>query len=244
MQKFTTLIIIALLGSAILWADEEATQSTQDTKKSQNVQESTDTFQPYVNKNKKSQNVSGVYVGVDLGLTGSTTTMRPSPFYELKKDGLALGSFGDVKVGYKHYFTEKFAVRGYVSLGAGLRYTAIQIIGWRIAETYNHTTTALRLGIGADAVYNLSSNVGVFAGFGVDRHSWTHSVSSTGSSSSTRSETEGSTVIPKLQLGLIFSGFEIAAVYHTATVQPANSYLDYGNDIALKVGYTYTFFTL
>ncbi|WP_394954721.1 hypothetical protein [uncultured Helicobacter sp.] len=44
MQKFTTLIIIALLGSAILWADEEATQSTQDTKKSQNVQESTDTF--------------------------------------------------------------------------------------------------------------------------------------------------------------------------------------------------------
>ncbi len=233
MQKFTTLIIAALLGSAILWADDENTQNTQNTKKSQNTQESTDTFQPYVKKNKKSQNVSGILVGADLGIGFSGNTLKPGPYTIIDESGTSIGAFWDLKVGYKHYFFEQFALRGYASLGYGARLAAVNS-----GITTDYTTTALRLGIGADAIYDITKSFGVFAGFAIENHSWTHTIESLGARIS---ESEGSNVLPRLQIGIMMSGFEAGLVYYTSAIQPANGLVNYQNDIALKVGYTYTF---
>ncbi|WP_394997247.1 hypothetical protein [uncultured Helicobacter sp.] len=84
-----------------------------------------------------------------------------------------------------------------------------------------------------------SKNVsGVFAGFGIENHSWTHSVDIY------NDEQKGSNILPKPQLGIMLGGFEAGLAYYTSTIQPTNGWINYQNDIVLKVGYTYTFLTL
>lgn len=233
MKKLTTLIIAALLGSGIVWADEEATQNTQET---QNTQ-SEDTFQPYQKANKKQKNKSGVFVGADLGVGFSGNNLKYIPgSYVIDDSGTSVSAFGDLKVGYKYYFTKEFALRGYGSLGYGGRFAAVNYDGMTLTQT----TTALRIGVGADAIYDVSKSFGVFAGFGLEGHLWTHPIGGYYTSSYTNEDT-GNAILPKLQIGIISSGFEVGLVYYTSAIQPANGLLNYQNDIALKVGYTYTF---
>lgn len=230
MKNFIALCITSFLAFGLVWAEETTDE--------ENTQSTNTTFKPYEKKNKKHK--SGVFAGVDAGLGVASASMKPMDGLIETKEGSSISISGDLKVGYKHYITKEFAVRGYANVGAGIRTAAATVSGF---STITQNTTSVKLGLGADVMYDLSSGFGVFAGFGIENYSWTHSINYSSYSvyKGANSESTGNTFIPRLQAGVMFNGLEVGLVYYTSKIQPSDGILNYSNDIALRVGYSYTF---
>ena len=129
-------------------------------------------------KSTKSNKLSGVFVGVELG--GGITTLTAS--YNDTTNGAAyLGFDWGIKLGYQHYFTQSQGLRAYVNYGMAHAYpyysASINTGGSSMYETYEYYTSQ-RITVNADYLFDFidtgSSRFGVFGGIFLGYHEVAH----------------------------------------------------------------------
>ena len=124
-------------------------------------------------KSNKSNKLSGVFVGVELG--GGIITQTAS-YNDTTNGSATIGFDWGIKLGYQHYFTQSQGLRAYVNYGmahAYPYYSASINTGSSMYETYGYYTSQ-RITVNADYLFDFidtgSSRFGVFGGIFLGYH--------------------------------------------------------------------------